>query len=224
MPVGPNTRWIGGSVRIESGQTYNQKPIDVVKSDLELVPFPSSEPTSDRPTLKWKAYPGADSYRVFVSPLGSDDFSRNVFQQVTEPQFTVTSPLAPGEYHWHVTAYHGRASIANLGLNSGRFCVGERLIRLAAEGDVGGVKSLLAAGADPNIVEKCSDVVSGWTALMAAARNGSAAVATELIRAHADVNARTHFGGSGATALDVAVAHGHAEVASVIKAAGGTGK
>lgn len=95
----------------------------------------------------------------------------------------------------------------------------QRLVRMAANGDLAGVRSLLSAGVDPNAVDNSE--ARGWTALMAAAKNGSAAVATELIRAHADVNALNEY---GATALDVAEINLHPKVASVIRSAGGTGR
>ena len=92
------------------------------------------------------------------------------------------------------------------------------LVRAAGDADIATVRSLLAAGANPN--EADNSVITGWTPLMAAAKAGSEDVAEALIDAHAEVNARNEL---GETALDVAIAtHGRsARIASVIEAAGG---
>ena len=93
------------------------------------------------------------------------------------------------------------------------------LVRAASDGDVAGVRSLLAGGADPNRADDSS--VGGWTPLMAAGKSGSADVARALLKARANVNATNEY---GATALDIAIVnHGPSSpVAVVIKAAGGS--
>jgi Ankyrin repeat len=91
-----------------------------------------------------------------------------------------------------------------------------RLVSLVAKGDVAGVKALIASGAGVNATDDTN--IRGWTALMASATIGSVSIADLLIRAGADVNAKNEF---SATALDIATANGHTEVASRIMAAGG---
>jgi hypothetical protein len=94
-----------------------------------------------------------------------------------------------------------------------------RLVQLAARGDLVGVKALIARGSDPNTVDNAR--VRGWTALMAASKSGHLAVAQALVEAHAKINAKNEY---GATALDVAEANGHVDVAALIRSAGGTGR
>jgi len=95
------------------------------------------------------------------------------------------------------------------------------LVRAAADGDIAAARSLLANGANPDEADNSS--VKGWTALMAAAKAGSADIAQVLLDASANVNATNEY---GATALDVAVAnHGKSSpVATVIEKAGGKGR
>jgi len=97
----------------------------------------------------------------------------------------------------------------------------ERLVRMAANGDLAAVRSLLAAGADPNAVDN-SDV-RGWTALMAAAKAGSIEVMEALLNAHANVNVKNAY---GATALDIAVLNRgvSSPVVAALIAAGGIGR
>ena len=97
----------------------------------------------------------------------------------------------------------------------------ERLVRMAANGDLAGVRSLLSAGADPNAVDDSE--VRGWTALMAAAKVGSIEVTEALLNSHANVNAKNAY---GATALDIAVLNKgvSSPVVAVLNAAGGIGK
>jgi hypothetical protein len=95
------------------------------------------------------------------------------------------------------------------------------LVAAAGKADIAGVRSLLAAGADPNEVDNAH--VKGWTPLMAAAKARSAEVAEAILKAHAHVNAATEY---GATALDIAIAiYGNAStLATPIEAAGGKGR
>ncbi len=97
----------------------------------------------------------------------------------------------------------------------------ERLVRMAANGDLAAVRSLLAAGADPNAVDNSE--VRGWTALMASAKVGSIEVTETLLNAHANINAKNEY---GATALDIAVlSRGiSSPVVAVLIAAGGLGR
>jgi hypothetical protein len=93
------------------------------------------------------------------------------------------------------------------------------LVQLAEKGDLAGIESLLASGANPNRVE--DSTVRGWTALMAAAQNGNLGIARALICAHADPNLTNQY---GATALDIATVSGSQKVASLIAIAGGNGR
>ena len=83
------------------------------------------------------------------------------------------------------------------------------------DGHLDVVKTLLAAGADANARERDR----GATALVLAAQSGETEIARALIRAHADVNA-TMLGKPAMTALDVALANHHADVASFLITAG----
>lgn len=102
-----------------------------------------------------------------------------------------------------------------------RYALGQTdtLVKLAEKRDFIGVKSLLDHGADPNAPDDSE--LHGWTALMAAAHVGDVAIAKILIQAHANLNAVNVY---GATALDVAMANSHPEVASIIRVAGGEGR
>jgi hypothetical protein len=92
------------------------------------------------------------------------------------------------------------------------------LVDAARKADVAGVRSLLAAGADPNEVDNSN--IKGWTPLMEAVKVGSVDVAEALLEAHANVNAANGF---GARALDIAITnHGESStLASLVRAAGG---
>jgi uncharacterized protein len=79
-------------------------------------------------------------------------------------------------------------------------------------GDAALVKSLLAAGANPNAAG-----YNGRTVLMRAASTGRAEVVRALLDAGADVDAKKE---NGATALVLAVFFGHAEIVRVLLAAG----
>ena len=74
------------------------------------------------------------------------------------------------------------------------------------------VEILLAAGANPNSADN-----NGWTALMHAAKIGSANTTRILIKAGADVNAAN---ADGETALDIALDVGDRGVARILRKAG----
>lgn len=92
---------------------------------------------------------------------------------------------------------------------------GTPLLIAANEGHLDVVKTLLAAGADANA--RMRD--RGATALILAAQNDQGEIVQALLRAHADVNAVTAEQ-PPRTALDVALADRHADVASLLIVAG----
>jgi hypothetical protein len=86
------------------------------------------------------------------------------------------------------------------------------LHRAAREGDVAKLRSLLDAGADPNLPSS-----SGRTPLMEAALRGRLEIARLLISAGADVNISDRGVG---TALEAAEREGHTELAALLRQAG----
>ena len=86
------------------------------------------------------------------------------------------------------------------------------LHRLVAAGDVNGLKTALAKGADVNARDD-----KGWTPLMHAADKGYSLMMPFLLEAGADPNLRLP---DGATALFIAVVHGHLEIAAALLRAG----
>jgi ankyrin repeat protein len=86
------------------------------------------------------------------------------------------------------------------------------LILAADEGHTTIVKRLLAAGANPNIVNKRDE-----SALMYAAFKGHTAIVELLLTAGADPNAADE---SGCTAMGLAVGHGHLAAVKALLAAG----
>ena len=86
------------------------------------------------------------------------------------------------------------------------------LIRAASNGDIEGVKQLLAAGADVNAKYK-----DGFTPLHRAAREGQKELAELLIAKGADVNARDDI---GRTPLYYAAVQGQKEIAELLIAKG----
>ena len=90
------------------------------------------------------------------------------------------------------------------------------LHRLVASGDIDGLKTALAGGANANARN-----ARGWPALMHAADKGYVLMVAALLKAGANVNLRAP---DGATALFVAALHGHSEiVAALMKAGADTG-
>jgi uncharacterized RDD family membrane protein YckC len=94
------TGWLGMQVTVTAGQTTNVEDVNIVKSDLEIItPANRATVTTSTPTLKWKAYPEAAYYKVYVSDTVS-------FEKVTGTEYTLSKPLAAGEYYWSVQAYN----------------------------------------------------------------------------------------------------------------------
>jgi hypothetical protein len=87
----------------------------------------------------------------------------------------------------------------------------DHLIYAAQGGDLGQVKSLIAAGVDVNAKDNL-----GYTALIYASLNGHVEVVQALLAAKADVNAKENLGN---TALIWASAAGHVEVVRALLAA-----
>ncbi|MGH9324970.1 MAG: ankyrin repeat domain-containing protein [Vicinamibacteria bacterium] len=90
---------------------------------------------------------------------------------------------------------------------------GESLADAASSGDLEQVRMLLEQGADVNLA-----LGDGMTALHCAARNGNLAIAEDLIRAGANLEAKTRLGEH--TPLHAASAAGRAEVVLALLAAG----
>ena len=86
------------------------------------------------------------------------------------------------------------------------------LHRLVASGDIDGLKTALAGGANANARD-----ARGWPALTHAADKGYVLMVAPLLKAGADVNLRAP---DGATALFVAALHGHSEIVAALMKAG----
>ena len=86
------------------------------------------------------------------------------------------------------------------------------LHRLVASGDIDGLKTALAGGANANARN-----ARGWPALMHAADKGYVLMVAPLLKAGANVNLRAP---DGATALFVAALHGHSEIVAALMKAG----
>ena len=91
----------------------------------------------------------------------------------------------------------------------------------AARGHGGVVSALLKhGGAELDAVDN-----DGRTALMHAVANGRAAIAAQLVEAGADATLRATGGwATGKTALEIAKAGGHAEIAALLPRWAGSGK
>jgi hypothetical protein len=90
------------------------------------------------------------------------------------------------------------------------------LIDAINKGATDQVRALLDQGVNPNDADDSE--IGGWTPLMAAARVGSVSISQMLLASHANINAVNE---RGDTALDVATANRHFEVASILEKAGG---
>jgi Ankyrin repeats (3 copies) len=91
----------------------------------------------------------------------------------------------------------------------------DSLAKLVDRGDVITLRALLASGANPNTPD--NSVVSGWTALMAAAFSGNVEAARILLDSGAAIEAKTGF---GKTAMDVALAARKPQVAELLVSRG----
>ena len=112
-------------------------------------------------------------------------------------------------YEREVHLFQDRKKFLRL-LNSSRIADPPDKPLLAAYVEI--VEILLAAGANPNSADN-----NGWTALMHAAKIGSANTTRILIKAGADVNAAN---ADGWTALDIALDVGDRGVARILRKAG----
>lgn len=95
-----------------------------------------------------------------------------------------------------------------------------KLVKLSfasEKGHTDDVKSLLAAGADPNsrsaVDDEC-EIEFKWTPLMFAANSGHEEIVKILLAAGADVT--TTAADDGVTALDLALKNGHANVVRLL--------
>ena len=88
----------------------------------------------------------------------------------------------------------------------------QELIRAAAKGDAGGMKQLLAEGADINAKD-----AGGWTPLLHAAWNGKTAIVLNLLVSGADIQAANN---AGETALVKAGQRGFTDIIHLLENAG----
>ena len=101
------TGWIGLKVTVSAGQTVTVRDVSVVKYDLRLLsPADNGAVTTTTLTLVWEAYPGAAYYRVYVASSGTYDAVVS-FERTSATEYTLTTPLAPGKYHWRIYAHNG---------------------------------------------------------------------------------------------------------------------
>ena len=91
----------------------------------------------------------------------------------------------------------------------------DSLAKLVDRGDVITLRARPASGANPNTPD--NSVVSGWTALMAAAFSGNVEAARILLDSGAALEAKTGF---GKTAMDVALAARKPQVAELLRSRG----
>lgn len=82
------------------------------------------------------------------------------------------------------------------------------IVRLAEQGDLPAIDSLLTAGAAPDAVDSCH-----WTPLMKAALNGHLATAQRLLAGGADPNAEDK---GGYAPLMLAASRGHGELVKLL--------
>ena len=95
----------------------------------------------------------------------------------------------------------------------GRFDAGPPLIGAARSGDLGEMRRLLDAGADPN----ATGGVNGWTVLQHAVHKNQAAAVRLLLERDADPNLAPP---SNVTALMMAAGYGQAEIVRILLQAG----
>lgn len=95
------------------------------------------------------------------------------------------------------------------------------VINAAQRGEWDRLLRVVALGAAVNEPERSNEpTTAGWTALMYAARAGRADVVSIMLDRGADVD---YSDASSETALSLAVAHGHADVAELLRSAGDDG-
>jgi hypothetical protein len=85
-------------IKINAGlNTWGDTPV-CCKQDLQLI-SPAHEATvsSTTPTLSWKAYPYATSYKLH---LDCPEHPQRVIRDITTTQWTVTPPLPNGVTCW----------------------------------------------------------------------------------------------------------------------------
>lgn len=134
-------------------------------------------------------------------------------------EFDILSPLGEAVQHRHTVIARlllEAGADANTTVNAFGWTT---LMEAAADGEIGLTALLLEHGADTEARANTPES-PGWTALMWAARTGQTNTVRLLLRYGADVDATS---GDGLTPLRIAEQEGHAEVARLLREAGGGG-
>ena len=166
--------------------------------------------------LDEKMKPRGASMLFAAAHAGRSDIVKTMLDSGSDPNASVATGWTPlliaaAEGHEGVVAVLLEAGAAPNAKNElGRTA----LMFASSKGFSAIVRNLLARGADPNVAPTDAQ---GWTGLMVAARTGQLETVQMLLNNGADAAAKDK---NGATALSLAEAQGHSNVARVLKAHG----